>query len=226
MKLVNRAIFLFLVGTLTFPGFAQTKVCYYRSYEDFIRGMDVPPSSVVGRAFYRASVERKRVMQLDYILPDGTLSSFTKYFYNADGSLVVKDTYTADSLLRVRTSYQADEIQSLMLQKIYGRDWVPLQKDYYTVCHFDSLGNPVKYEIKAASGEAVGRLEYRYNDRNDMIMEIWIRARDNKVLELSDFTFDYKNNIRYITQYDSSGLEVSRVSLELPVSVTDSTHQR
>ena len=223
MNVCYRILLYGMVVFLASSVYAQMETRYYLSYEDFIRGIDTSPSQVAGKPFFRAQIEAQRAKRLDYILPDGSLSSFTNFYYDNYGNLVVKDTFTADSLLLSRTSYQPDEVQSMMLEKIHGRDWVSSQKDYFTICTFDSIGNPVKYEIKAASGEDVGRLEYRYNDRNDLIMEIWIRARDNKVIELSDFHFDYQNSVQYITQYDSSGLEVSKISLQLPGAATDST---
>jgi len=202
---------------------AQTVTRYYLSYEDFIRKIDVSPSKVVAKPFYRAVIENRLTKQLDYILSNGSIASYTKYYYDRSGNLIVTDTYAPDSLLLSRTSYLPDEIQSQMLQKIQGRDWTSSQKDYFTLCTFDSSRNPIKYEVKAASGEDVGRLELRYNKRNDLVMEIWIRSRDNKVIELSEFTFDYAKSVQHIIQYDSSGLEVSNISLQLPASATDST---
>lgn len=204
---------------------AQSVTRYYLSYNDFIRKVDVRPSKVVGKPFYRAVIENRLTKQLDYILPDGNIVSSEKYYYNPNGNLIVVDTYSPDSLLLSRISYLPDEIQSQLLQKIQGRDWMSTQKDYFTICTFDSNRNPIKYEVKAASGEEVGRLELRYNGRNDLVMEIWIRSRDNKVIELSEFTFDYEKSVQHIVQYDSSGLEVSNISLQLPESVTDSTQQ-
>lgn len=204
---------------------AQPVFRYYRSYADFIRRLDVSPAEVVGRAFYRAEIEDRRVRQLDYILPDCRLASMTRYYYDHAGNLVVRDSLTADSVLVSRISYQPDRIQAQLLEKMYGRDWLPTQKDYYTVGWFDSLQNPVKYQVKSASGEDVGRLELRYNDRNDLAMEIWIRSHDDKVIELTEFEFDYANSVQHIVQYDSSGLIVSEVSLQLPKSPSDSTLQ-
>jgi len=54
-------------------------------------------------------------------------------------------------------------------------------------------------------------------------MEIWIRSRDNKVIELTEFTFDYINSVQHIVQYDSTGDEVSKVSVRIPVTEVDST---
>jgi len=225
MRYINRII-LFIILSL-FSGLisAQTVTRYYLNYADFIRKIDVSLSKVVGKPFYRAVIENRQVKQLDYILSDGNISSYTKYYYNRNGSLIVTDTYAPDSLLLSRISYLSDDIQSQMLQKIQGREWTSSQKDYFTICTFDSSRNPVKYEVKAASGEDVGRLELRYNKRNDLVMEIWIRSRDNMVIELSEFTFDYAKSVQHIIQYDSSGLEVSNISLQLPVSVIDSTQQ-
>ncbi|MCG2716736.1 MAG: hypothetical protein L6422_10770 [Candidatus Marinimicrobia bacterium] len=54
-------------------------------------------------------------------------------------------------------------------------------------------------------------------------MEIWIRSRDNKVIELTEFTFDYINSVQHIVQYDSTGDEVSKVSVRIPITEADST---
>lgn len=221
-RIVLAIIFVLSSGTAA----AQTVTRYYLNYDDFIRKIDVSPSKVIGKPFYRAVMKNRRVKQLDYILSDGSVSSFTKYYYDRNGNLIVADTYAPDSLLLFRESYLPDEIQSQMLQKIQGRTWISSQKDYFTVCTFDSSRNPIKYEVKAASGEAVGRLELRYNERNDLVMEIWIRSRDNKVIELSEFTFDYENSVQHIVQYDSTGQEVSNISLQLPASAIDSVQQR
>ncbi|MGC9364220.1 MAG: hypothetical protein ACP5FZ_06610 [Fidelibacterota bacterium] len=204
---------------------AQTVFRYYRSYADFIRQLDVSPVEVVGQAFYRATIEGQRIKQLDFIMTDGRLAAVTRYYYDHSGNLVVRDSLTADSVLVSRIAYQPDKIQAQLLEKMYGRDWLPTQKDYYTVCWFDSLQNPVKYQVKSASGEDVGRLELRYNDRNDLTMEIWIRSHDDKVIELTDFEFNYANSVQHIVQYDSSGIIVSEISLQLPESPSDSTLQ-
>ncbi|MDO9547804.1 MAG: hypothetical protein Q7J65_02425 [Candidatus Marinimicrobia bacterium] len=225
MRYINRIILSAILFLLTGLTSAQTVTRYYLNYDNFIRKIDVSPSKVVGKPFYRAVIEKRQVKQLDYILSDGSISSYTKYYYDRNGNLIVTDTYAPDSLLLSRESFLPDEIQSQMLQKIQGREWTSSQKDYFTLCTFDSSRNPIKYEVKAASGEHVGRLELRYNKRSDLVMEIWIRSRDNKVIELSEFTFDYAKSIQHIVQYDSSGLEVSNISLQLPVSVIDSTQQ-
>ena len=191
MKNFNCCVFFVILFLLTGTASSQTVTRYYLSYDDFIRKIDVSPSKVVGKPFYRAVIENRLTKQLDYILFNGSIASSEKYYYNPNGNLIVVDTYSPDSLLLSRISYLPDEIQSQLLQKIQGRDWTSSQKDYFTICTFDSSRNPILYEVKAASGEEVGRLELRYNRRNDLIMEIWIRSRDNKVMELSEFTFDY-----------------------------------
>ncbi|GEM_PF-1795128 len=225
MRNFNRCVLFISLLVLTGLVSAQSITRYYLSYDDFVRKIDVNPSKVVGKPFYRAVIENRLTKQLDYILPNGNIASYGKYYYDRNGNLIVVDTYSPDSLLLSRTSYLPDEIQTQLLQKIQGRDWMSSQKDYFTICTFDSSRNPIKYEVKATSGEDVGRLELRYNKRNDLVMEIWIRSRDNKVMELSEFTFDYAKSVQHIVQYDSSGLEVSNISLQLPESVTDSTQQ-
>jgi len=202
---------------------AQSGTKYYLSYSDFVREMDVSPSQVIGKPFYRAKYDQDRVRQLDHILANGDLSTRTQFYYDGYRNLVLSENYTADSILITRTSFVPDEIQKQMLPKIQGRNWISLQKNYFTVTYYDSTQKPVKYEVKAASGEDVGRLELRYNKQGALIYEVWIRTRDNKVMEVSEFEFDPEKSIQHIVQYDSSGFEISNVSIELPANSADST---
>ena len=202
---------------------AQDRIKYFHTYNDFIKGLDVNPAKVIGTSFYRGKYVSNRVSVLDYIDADGNLTTTTMFYYNQSGNLIVKDIYNPDSTLISRTSYLPDDIQAQMVEKIQGIEWFPTQKDYFTVTHFDSLRKPVLYNVKASSGEDIGRLELRYNDKGDLNMEIWIRSRDNKVIELTEFTFDYINSVQHIVQYDSTGDEVSKVSVRIPVSEADST---
>ncbi len=202
---------------------AQDRIKYFHTYNDFIKGLDVNPAKVIGTSFYRGKYVFNRVSVLDHIDAGGNLTTKTMFYYNQSGNLIVKDIYNPDSTLISRTSYLPDDIQAQMVEKIQGIEWFPTRKDYFTVTHFDSLKKPVLYSVKASSGEDVGRLELRYNDKGDLNMEIWIRSRDNKVIELTEFTFDYINSVQHIVQYDSTGDEVSKVSVRIPVSEVDST---
>jgi len=202
---------------------AQDRIKYFHTYNDFIKGLDVNPAKVIGTSFYRGKYVSNRVSVLDHIDADGNLTTKTMFYYNQSGNLIVMDICNPDSTLISRTSYLPDDIQAQMVEKIQGIDWFPTQKDYFTVTHFDSLRKPVLYNVKASSGEDIGRLELRYNDKGDLNMEIWIRSRDNQVIELTEFTFDYINSIQHIVQYDSTGDEVSKISVRIPVTEADST---
>jgi len=185
--------------------------------------LDVNPAKVIGTSFCRGKYVSNRVAVLDHIDAGGNLMTKTMFYYNQSGNLIVMDVYKTDSTLISRTSYLPDDIQAQMVEKIQGIDWSPTQKDYFTVTNYDSLKKPVLYNVKASSGEDIGRLELRYNDKGDLNMEIWIRSRDSKVIELTEFTFDYINSVQHIVQYDSTGDEVSKVSVRIPVTEADST---
>jgi hypothetical protein len=200
---------------------AQSGTKYFRNYTDFVRSVDVSPTQVIGKPFYRAQYDQNRVRQLDYILAHGELSMRTYFTYDRNLNLVRSEQYTADSTLLTSSSFIPDEIQKQMLSKVQGRNWISLQKNYFTITYFDSTQKPIKHVVKAASGEDIGRLELRYNEQGALQYEIWIRNRDNKVMSVSEFAYDAEQSIQHIVQYDSSGFEISNVSLKLPATPGD-----
>ena len=217
---IKTVLFIIIIYSLIL---AQTGTKYFLSYNDFVRDVDVSPSKVFGKSFYRAKYNQDRVRQLDQIQADGQLVTRTYFYYDRYLNLVLSEHYTADSTLLTRTSFVPDEVQKQMLQKIQGRNWISLQKDYFTISYFDSTGKPFQHVVKAASGEDVGRLELRYNEKGALIYEVWIRTRDNKVMEVSEFEWDAEKSVQHIVQYDSSGFEISNISLKLPANPADST---
>jgi len=202
---------IFLTVILT----AQTLVKYFLSYNDFIRGLDVRPAKVAGKAFLRAEYQNNLIQRLNFIESDGIISQQIQFSYNSSGNLQVKDVFNRDSLLISRTTYYPDEIQKQLIEKIEGRSWVPTQSDYLTITSFDSLHRPILHEVQTAGGTTVGRINREYNERGDLIRETWTKGNDNQILTRTEFNFDYANEILYVIQYDSLNREVSWVALPL-----------
>jgi hypothetical protein len=212
---------IFLIAILA----AQTPVKYFLSYNDFIRGLDVRPTKVAGKAFLRAEYQKNLIRRLDFIEPNGNLSQQVQFYYNFSGDLQVKDVFNGDSLLISRTTYYPDDIQKQLIEKIEGRSWIPTQSDYLTVTTYDSLHKPIQQEVQSAGGTTVGRINREYNKRGDLIRETWTKGQDNQILTRTEFNFDYANEILYVTQYDSLNREVSWVALPFqnvkPDSISD-----
>lgn len=216
-SITNRRISrIFLILFLTFSvAESQSGNKYYLTYDDFIRGLETPVQSVLHRPFYRAHFEKGILTELTTIDSTGSLKHLASYRYEKSGN--VSDIREMDPSGRVvaETSFRPDSLQKRLMQLKLGNDWKPAGDGLSTRTLFDSTAKPIEHRIYAINGEYVGKIGYSYDERGDLIEEIWKDGKENRMLERYKFSFNYADSIQTIEQYDAFGKLVSSVKLRI-----------
>ncbi|MDD5766193.1 MAG: hypothetical protein PHW79_08130 [Candidatus Marinimicrobia bacterium] len=207
---------IFLILVLTFSSaVSQNGNKYYLTYDDFIRGLETPVQSVLNRPFYRAHFEQGKMTELATIDSTGSINHLASYRYGKSGN--VSEVREIDSTGRLisLTSYLPDSWQKRLMQKKLGNLWKPSGNELSTRTLFDSTAKPIEHRIYSVNGEYVGKIGYSYDERGDLIEEIWEDGKDNSLLEKYTFSFDYADSIQTIEQFDANGKTISSVKLRI-----------
>ena len=112
-------------------------------------------------------------------------------------------------------NYQPDSIQTRMIAKIQGTNWMPNNEACYTETHFDSLGKPVEERIYAFSGYLIGVITLEYNESGHLVRESYYKGEGAQLIEYTEFAFILPDSIQTVKQYDGDGKLKSAVSLRI-----------
>lgn len=216
-SITNRRISrIFLLLLLTYSIAApQSRNKYYLSYDDFIKGLETPVQLVLHRPFFRAHYENRMLTELATIDSTGSLKHLASYRYEKSGN--VSDIREMDPSGRVvaETSFRPDSLQKRLMQIKLGSKWRPAGDGLSTQTLFDSTAKPIEHRIYSINGEYVGKIGYSYDERGDLIEEIWEDGKENRMLEQFIFSFNYADSIQTIEQYNAFGKLVSSVKLRI-----------
>ena len=195
--------------------FAQRRIEYFRSYDDFIKNRNTPIAELKTPPFFRATFNGVKAEELWEIDSSGTVRNRTLFKYNPQGNLSELLTYNGKNQLTVRRSYTPDSLQLQVLQKVQGVDWIPHNEAFYTETLYDSLVRPIIHRIFAFQGNLVGVITQEYGDFGQLVREAYYAGNQANLLEYSEFSFSVADSIQVIKQYDGQGNLKSHVRLKI-----------
>jgi len=214
VKKVSKALFFVTVFLLYL--FAQKRVAYFLSYEDFVKGLTAETAELRHHSRYRADYEDNKLLALTKIDSNEVIVEKRVFVYGQLGNLKKTISYDGAGNILSKISYKPDEVQKKLIGKIYGSRWIPHQEGYYTETVFDSIGNVINNNIFSVNGGLIGGVEFKYGEENMLIKETWFIGKHNQLLEYTIFSFDSADSIQTVEQYDGEGNKVSSVKLKIP----------
>ncbi|MBL7136126.1 MAG: hypothetical protein ISS81_05990 [Candidatus Marinimicrobia bacterium] len=213
MKKVYKALFLATVFSSSL--FAQKRAAYFLFYEDFVKGLTAEIVELKHHSHYRADYEDNKLLTLTKIDSNKIVLEKKVFIYGQLGSLKKTVSYDGSGNLLSEISYEPDEVQKKLIEKIYGREWIPHQEGYYTETVFDSTGNVINSNIFSVNGELIGRVESKYGEENRLIKETWFIGKHDQLLEYTIFSFDSVDSIQTVEQFDGKGDIISSIKLKI-----------
>ena len=208
-------IALFLVTVFLSSLFTQKRAAYFLSYEDFVKGLTAEQREIQNHSYYRADYEDNKLLALTKIDSNKVVVEKKVFIYGQLGSLKKTVSYDGSGNLLSEISYKSDEVQKKLIEKIYGREWIPHQEGYYTETVFDSTGNVINNNIFSVNGELIGGVEFKYGEENRLIKETWSIGKHNQLLEYTIFSFDSADSIQTVEQFDGKGDIISSIKLKI-----------
>jgi len=194
---------------------AQTITEYYRTYDDFLKKLSTPLTELHQPPFVRVARDGSRVRELAMIDSSGRVTEKRQFSYDEAGNLAEVMIYDGQNRLKSSINYQPDSVQSRMITKLQGINWIANNEACYTETYFDSLKNPVEQRVYAYNGYLIGIITLDYNQAGNLVRESIYAGDSAQLLEYTEFSFILPDSIQIVRQYDGNGKLISSVSLRI-----------
>lgn len=194
-------------------------VKYYLNEQDFLRGISMQATERTGVPHIRALYDKyDRLLSKANMDSEGNLVRENVYEYDDLGVLLrrsIRDRYSHVEKMYV---YGSEEKMSkvFLAYAFEGRNLTEF-KDRITVYEFDSKENIKGYRFLTVDNTELGSIAFKYFDSGLVKEERWVRQPGSQTVRLFRYDYDPKTRAYELTEYDSTGAEVSRVGLVLPV---------
>ena len=194
---------------------AQTVTEYYRTYDDFLKKRSTPLVELRQPPFIRVTKEDNRINQLIMVDSTGVTAEKREFSYDKTGNLNEVAVYNGQNQLRSMINYQPDSVQSRLIAKLQGINWVSNNEACYTDTYFDSVRNPIEQRVYAYNGYLIGIIALDYNQNGHLVRESIYAGDSARLIEYTEFSFIMPDSIQTVRQYDGEGRLKSAVSLRI-----------
>lgn len=210
------AIFTFLVCNLWAQGVSYVR--YYRTEQDFIRGISMSAIDRRGLAHLRVLYDREhRILSKGKIDAGGILLDEEVFLYDNRGNLTRRSIRDGNGRVESLFVYGDEEPMSRAFIDYVYPDRNPKEfQDRVTVYRYGPGQTVLSYRFLSVDGFQWGSIEYDYFESGLVREERWMKGPDRKTVRLFEYRYDPDTRTYALSEYDSTGTPVSRVAVVLP----------
>lgn len=208
-------IVLYLIVGLAAQGISTIK--YFRSEEDFLRGTSMKATEINGNSYLQVLYNNLgQLISKSTIAADGEILSETVFEYADDGSLDRKSERDGMGKTIRMYVYGAEEMSETFINYAFPHRAMTEFQDRVTIYSYDEKGEVTEYLFTSIDKHPFGAIRLSYFKAGPLAEERWLLLPGELTVRLFDYDYDPVSRAYVLTEYDSTGTEVSRVGLVLP----------
>ncbi|MFQ6674733.1 MAG: hypothetical protein ACE5LH_00160 [Fidelibacterota bacterium] len=193
-------------------------VRYYRTEDDFLRGIPMMATERTGVRHLRVFYDREdRVLSKGIVDETGKLVEEEIFGYDDAGNLSRRAVRDGDGTVKALYVYGDQEPMSRAFIAYAFPHRNPEEfRDRVTLYRYGPGGRVLSYRFFSVDLVPWGSIEYDYSEGGAVREERWIRGADGRIVRRFATRYDPLTGSTELTEYDSTGGVVSRVAVVVP----------
>lgn len=215
LNLIRRSILLLLTAGIAAQGVSTIK--YFRSEEDFLRGTSMKATEINGNSYLQALYNNLgQLISKSKVTSEGEILSEMIFEYSEDGTLHQKSYRDGMGNVIKMYVYGAEEMSETFIGHAFPRRPLAEFQDRVTIYSYNESGDVTEYLFMSIDNHSFGAVRLSYFDGGLPAEERWVMLPEEKTLRLFDYDYDPVTRTYALTEFDSTGSQVSQVGLVLP----------
>ncbi|MEE9166154.1 MAG: Ig-like domain-containing protein [Candidatus Neomarinimicrobiota bacterium] len=209
-----RVLLLFFAASFAVE--VEEEVRFYRSEEDFRRGIEVSRNRLGQSPFLEVVYDEfENVLFKRFYRKINSLTEFEEFTYDPEtNSLMEKSVYTADSTLIRRFLFgPGEEMSERFIRYIYGVEQLKEFEDRFTAVDYVDGIHPIVYRFFDIDAFLYGLINLTHGSNEGLRQEDWLVMPGERLMRRYLYGHDSDNGTTEIWEYDSTDALVMNMTV-------------
>ena len=212
-KKINLIIFFFLIIKISiaseelnmFSNTTLNSIEYYETYENLLQNNKSIQNELENNNKIKIIRNSKeKIMSMEWSSHNNAKIIKKRNFTYDENHLLKEITYLENNEIINRTIMGKNKIGMDFFNYIFSPAFTPREYNYLTKTTFYK-NLPIEHEIVSMNNHPIGKIFKKYDDKNNLVYEVWYRGKSNTILREFKITFNNQSQNYELMEIDKYG---------------------